>query len=89
MINSNKSKIKTIKEHPIAPIYFKYIDILISRDLNQEAQYLLDLASIPLTEENIEVFTNIVVQLMRIAREEDNNHFNEFEELRLELENPN
>jgi len=33
-----------------------------------------------------EIFTNIIAELIKIANEDD---FNEFEELRLQLENPN
>ena len=45
MMNSNYGKTyNSFAEHPLAPIYFKYIDILISRDLNQDVQHLLDIA---------------------------------------------
>jgi hypothetical protein len=87
MTNSNYGKIyNSFAEHPLAPIYFKYIDILISRDLNYDIQYLLDIAHSPITAENTEIFTNIIAELIKIANEDD---FNEFEELRLQLENPN
>ena len=76
----------TFAEHPLAPIYFKYIDILISRDLNHDVQRLLDIAHSPLTEENMEIVTDIVAALVKIANEDN---VNEFEELRLQLENPN
>ena len=50
MTNSNYGKIyNSFAEHPLAPIYFKYIDILISRDLNYDIQYLLDIAHSPIT----------------------------------------
>jgi len=87
MINSNYGKTyNTFAEHPLAPIYFKYIDILISRDLNQDVQHLLDIADSPITEENTEIFTDIVAALVKIANEDN---VNEFEELSLQLENPN
>lgn len=87
MMNSNYGKTyNTFAEHPLAPIYFKYIDLLISRDLNQDVQHLLDIAHAPMTEENIEIVTNIVAALVEIANEDN---VNEFEELRQQLENPN
>ena len=87
MMNSNDGKTyNSFREHSLAPIYFKYIDFLISRDLNQDIQDLLDIADAPITEENTEIFTDIVAALVRIANEDN---INEFEELRLQLENPN
>lgn len=50
MMNSNYGKTyNTFAEHPLAPIYFKYIDLLISRDLNQDVHHLLDIAHAPMT----------------------------------------
>ena len=87
MMNSNYGKTyNTFAEHPLAPIYFKYIDILISRDLNQDVQHLLDIADAPITEENTEIFTDIVAALVRIANEDN---INEFEELGRQLDNAN
>lgn len=87
MTNSNYGKIyNSFAEHPLAPIYFKYIDILISRDLNQDVQHLLDIADAPITEETTEIFTDIVAALVRIANEDNTN---EFEELGRQLDNAN
>ena len=85
MMNSNYGKTyNSFAEHPLAPIYFKYIDILISKDLNQEVQHLLDIADAPITEETREIFTDIVAALVRIANEDN---VNEFEELGHQLDN--
>ncbi len=87
MMNSNYGQTyNSFAEHPLAPIYFKYIDILISRDLNQDVQHLLDIADAPITEETREIFTDIVAALVRIANEDN---LNEFEELGQQLDNPN
>jgi hypothetical protein len=86
-MNSNYGKTyNSFAEHPLAPIYFKYIDILISKDLNQEVQHLLDIADAPITEETREIFTDIVAALVRIANEDN---VNEFEELGRQLDNAN
>lgn len=87
MMNSNYGKTyNSFAEHPLAPIYFKYIDILISRDLNQDDQYLLDIADAPITEETTEIFTDIVAALVRVANEDNTN---EFKELGRQLDNSN
>lgn len=75
-----------VQNSELAPIYFKYIDILISRDLNQDIQHLLDIADSPITEETTEIFTDIVATLVKIANEDN---LNEFEELGQQLDNPN
>jgi hypothetical protein len=86
-MNSNYGKTyNSFAEHPLAPIYFKYIDILISRDLNQDVQHLLGIADAPITEETTEIFTDIVAALVKIANEDN---VNEFEELGRRLDNAN
>ena len=86
MINSNYGKTyNSFTEHPLAPLYFKYIDILIAKDLNQDVQHLLDIANSPITDETTEIFTDIVAALIKTANEDN---VNEFEELGRRLDNP-
>ena len=81
MINSNYGKTyNSFAEHPLAPLYFKYIDILIAKDLNQDVQHLLDIANSPLTDENIKVIAEIVASMEMLIKD-DYNEFSEFEEL--------
>ena len=86
MINSNYGNTyNSFAEHPLAPIYFKYIDILISRDLNQDVQHLLDIANSPLTNENIKVIAEIVASMEMLIK----NDYDEFSELAELSGNPN
>ena len=86
MMNSTHGKTyNSFAQHPLAPIYFKYINILISKDLNQDVQHLLDIANSPITDETTEIFTDIVAALVKIANEDN---VNEFEELGRGLDNP-
>ena len=85
MINSNYGKTyNNFAEHPLAPIYFKYIDILISRDLNQDVQHLLDIANSPITEENIKIIAEIVASMEMLVKDD----YNEFSELAELPDNP-
>ena len=85
MINSNYGKTyNNFAEHPLAPIYFKYIDILISRDLNQDVQHLLDIANSPITEENIKIIAKIVASMEMLVKDD----YNEFSELAELPDNP-
>ena len=85
---NDKTTYSTFAEHPLAPLYFKYIDILISRDLNHDIQHLLDIANVPLplSNENVSLIAEIISTMKEIAYEDE---VNEFEELRHQLENPN
>lgn len=86
MINSNYGKTyNTFAEHPLAPLYFKYIDILVAKDLNQDAQRLLDIANSPLTDENIKVIAEIVASMEMLIKDD----YNEFSELAKLSDNPN
>ncbi len=86
MINSNYGKTyNTFAEHPLAPLYFKYIDILISKDLNRDVQHLLDIANSPLTNENIKVIAEIVASMEMLIKSD----YNEFSELTELSGNPN
>lgn len=81
MINSNNGKTyNSFAEHPLAPLYFKYIDILIAKDLNQDVQRLLDIANSPLTDENIKIIAEIVASIEMLIKD-DYNEFSELEEL--------
>ena len=85
MINSNNGKTyNSFAEHPLAPIYFKYIDILISRDLNQDVQHLLDIANSPMTEENTKIIAEIVASMEMLVKDD----YNEFSELAELPDNP-
>ena len=85
MINSNYGKTyNNFAEHPLAPIYFKYIDILISRDLNQDVQHLLDIANSPMTEENTKIIAEIVASMEMLVKDD----YNEFSELAELPDNP-
>lgn len=50
MVNSEyDNTYNSFAEHPLAPLYFKYLDIMVSKDLNYDVQHLQDIAHNPLT----------------------------------------
>ena len=79
---------RPFSEHPLAPAYFKYIEILESRDNVTEAKRLLSLISAPFTAETRSEVAKILVALERFARDEDYN-YNEFIELGNQIDNAN
>lgn len=72
-------------DHPLAGVYFKYIDILKSRKQYSEAERLLRVAVEPMTEENIEIIATVIIAAQEIVNAND---YNEFEELAAQLDNP-
>ena len=79
-IKSINDNYKTFAEYPIAATYFKYIDILIKKDLGKDVQHLMDIAHAPLTEEIQNEITEIMAALNRIV-DENTDYTNEFIEL--------
>ena len=56
MVNLDYDKTyNNFAEHPLAPLYFKYLDIVASKDLNYDVQHLRDIAHSPLTPENMQM----------------------------------
>jgi len=81
MINLNDSTIyNSFADHPLASTYFKYIEILISKNLNQEAQHLLDIAHVPLTDEISNEIAEIMGGIYRMI-DQNTDYTNEFIEL--------
>ncbi len=65
----------SFSEHHLAPLYFKFIDMLISKDLNHDVQYLLDAAHAPLTPENLEIITKVMIGIENLLQSD----FEEFD----------
>jgi len=79
-IKTTNNNYKTFAEYPIAATYFKYIDILIKKDLGKDVQHLMDIAHAPLTEEIQNEITEVMAALNRIINE-NTDYTNEFIEL--------
>ena len=87
MINSNYGKTyNTFAEHPLAPTYFKYIEILVSKDLNKDIQHLLDIAHAPMTNGISDEIAEIMAAIYRII-DENTDRTNEFLELGTQIDN--
>ena len=73
MINSDYGKpYNNFAEHPLAPLYFKYLDIVASKDLNYDVQYLRDIAHSPLTPENMKIISEVIVNMQMLLKDDTN-----------------
>ena len=60
MVNLDYDKTyNNFAEHPLAPLYFKYLDIIVSKNLNYDVRHLRDIAHSPLTPENMKIISEV------------------------------
>ena len=60
MVNLDYDKTyNSFAEHPLAPLYFKYLDIIVSKNLNYDVRHLRDIAHSPLTPENMKIISEV------------------------------
>ena len=73
MINSEyDNTYNSFAEHPLAPLYFKYLDIVASKDLNYDVQHLRDIAHCPLTPENMKIISEVIVNMQMLLKDNTN-----------------
>lgn len=73
MVNSEYDRTyNSFAEHPLAPLYFKYLDIVVSKDLNYDVQHLRDIAHGPLTPENMKIISEIIANMQKLLKDDTN-----------------
>jgi hypothetical protein len=73
MVNSEyDNTYNSFAEHPLAPLYFKYLDIVASKDLNYDVQHLRDIAHNPLTPENMKIISEVIVNIQMLLKDDTN-----------------
>jgi hypothetical protein len=73
MVNLDYDKTyNSFAEHPLAPLYFKYLDIVASKDLNYDVQHLRDIAHSSLTPENMQIISEVIVNIQILLKDDTN-----------------
>ena len=73
MVNLDYDKTyNSFAEHPLAPLYFKYLDIVASKDLNYDMQHLRDIAHSSLTPENMQIISEVIVNIQILLKDDTN-----------------
>jgi hypothetical protein len=73
MVNLDYDKTyNSFAEHPLAPLYFKYLDIVASKDLNYDVQHLRDIAHSSLTPENMQIISEVIVNIQMLLKDDTN-----------------
>ena len=73
MVNSEyDNTYNSFAEHPLAPLYFKYLDIVASKDLNYDVQHLRDIAHSSLTPENMQIISEVIINMQMLLKDDTN-----------------
>lgn len=73
MINSDYDKTyNNFAKHPLAPLYFKYLDIIVSKNLNYDVQHLRNIAHCPLTPKNMKIISEVIVNIQMLLKDDTN-----------------
>ena len=76
MINSqHKKDYNDFSEHPLAPLFFEYVDILRSRHFHKEADDLIAVAEKYYLPENNKIITKIIIEMQKAAVSDEKNKF--------------
>ena len=86
MTDDNYNNYKTFADHPLAPTYFKYIDILVEQDRNKDIQHLINIANTPMTDAIRNEIAEIMIAIYRLI-DENTDYTNEFIELGKQIDN--
>jgi hypothetical protein len=85
MINlQHKKDYDNFSDHPLASLFFEYIDILKSHNFHKEAEDLLKISEQYYLPENNKIITKIIIEMQKAAV---SNEKNKFEQLLEQLQN--
>jgi len=62
-------------DHPLASLFFEYIDILKSHNFHKEAEDLLKISEQYYLPENCKIITNIIIEMQKVAVSDETNKF--------------
>ena len=71
----HKKDYKDFSEHPLAPLFFEYVDILKSRNFHQEAEDLLKISELYYLPENCKIIRNIIIAMQMATVSDETNKF--------------
>jgi len=76
MKNLSHNKIyNSFSEHPLASLFFEYIDILKSHNFHKEAEDLLKITKQHYLPENRNIITKIIIEMQKAAVSYEKNKF--------------
>ena len=71
----HKKDYDDFSEHPLASLFFEYVDILKSHNFHKEAEDLLKISEQYYLPENCKIITNIIIEMQKVAVSDETNKF--------------
>ena len=71
----HKKDYDDFSEHPLASLFFEYVDILKSHNFHKEAEDLLKISEQHYLPENCKIITNIIIEMQKVAVSDETNKF--------------
>ena len=65
-------------DHPLASLFFEYVDILKSHNFHKEAEDLLKISEQHYLPENCKIITNIIIEMQKVAVSDETNKFQQY-----------
>ena len=62
-------------DHPLASLFFEYVDILKSHNFHKEAEDLLKISEQHYLPENCKIITNIIIEMQKVAVSDETKKF--------------
>jgi len=79
MINTQyKKDYNDFSDHPLAPLFFEYVNVLKSHHFHKEAEDLLAISERYYLPENRNIITKIVVEMQKAAVSNETNKFHQY-----------
>lgn len=79
MISKQRTKdYNDFSEHPLAPLFFEYVDILKSRHFHKEAEDLISVAEKYYLPENKKIITKIVTKMQKAELSDNTKWFHQY-----------
>lgn len=69
-------KYEKFADHPLAPAYFRYIELLQEQNFSDQAKFLHDIAHRPLTKETMQIIAQAMTEIEKLTSSEENEFVN-------------
>ena len=73
--SQHKKDYDDFSEHPLAPLFFEYVDILRQHHFHKEADDLIAVSEKYYLTENNKIITRIIIEMQRAAVSDEKNKF--------------
>ena len=73
-----KKDYDNFSEHPLAPLFFEYVNTLKSHNFHKEAEDLLAISERYYLPENRNIITKIIIEMQKASVSDESNKFHQY-----------